>query len=231
MTESPEPVRMNPVREVASERVADYLREQILSGEIKPNERIRQDHIAGVLGASRLPVRESLRILEAEGLVDNLPNKGARVTRLDMNQLDVVYRIRELLEPMALGESIPNLTQADLKRLDDIQATIEATTTNPEEFLALNRELHHVMLRGCRSEQLSSMVDRLRNSTQHYRRAVVDVTGLHRRWMVNAEHRLMLDAIRRGDSFTAETILMLHIRRTRTELSAHPEVFDTGEAS
>ena len=95
------------VAPAASRRVADHLRAEILGGGIGPGERVRQEEIAQRLGASRLPVREALRMLEAEGLVEHEANKGARVPRLGRHEVDVIYRMREQLEPLALAESLP----------------------------------------------------------------------------------------------------------------------------
>lgn len=209
----------------ASARIAHHLREAILNGDIAPGERIRQEEVAERLGASRLPVREALRILEAEGLTEHEANKGARVPYLSMHEVDVVYQMRERLEPLALIESIPHLDPADLKRLEDVQSRIEENT-DVTAFLALDREFHLLSYSGCAIEQLTSMVTRLWNTTQHYRRAFVSLSGPGRMWVVNAEHRLLLDAIERRDSVDAERYLTGHIRRTRIELDKHPEVFD-----
>src|SRR3954447_3472550 len=105
----------------ASAKVAAYLRDLILRDVLKPGARIRQEEIAERLGASRLPVREALRMLEAEGLTEHEANKGARVPRLSMHELDVIYRMRERLEPVALAESLPQLDDDDLARLEDVQ--------------------------------------------------------------------------------------------------------------
>jgi DNA-binding GntR family transcriptional regulator len=209
----------------ASQRIADHLRAAILGGVIGPGERVRQEEVAQRLGASRLPVREALRMLEAEGLVEHEPNKGARVPRLRADEVDVMYRMRERLEPLAITESIPHLTEDDLHRLDDIQTRIE-TDTPVGRFLELDREFHLLTYRGCRIDQLTSMVTRLWNSTQHYRRAFVKLSGPSRRWVINAEHRLLLDAVVRRDTVDAERYLGGHIRRTRVELARHPEVFE-----
>jgi DNA-binding GntR family transcriptional regulator len=208
----------------ASKRVADYLREAILGGDIGPGQRVRQEEVAQRLGASRIPVREALRMLEAEGLIEHEINKGARVPRLDMHEVDVIYQMRERLEPLALSESIPALTEADLRRLEDIQCQIEGDG-DVGRFLELDREFHLLTYTGCRIEPLSSMVTRLWNSTQHYRRAFVSLGGASRMWVINAEHRLLLDAIERRDVTDAERCLNGHIRRTRIELARHPEVF------
>jgi DNA-binding GntR family transcriptional regulator len=209
---------------VVTQRIANHLRSAILRGTIGPGERVRQEDIAQQLGASRLPVREALQMLVAEGLVEHEPNKGARVPWLSMHEVDVMYRMREQLEPLALAESLPSLAPADLFRLDEIQAEIEAGA-DVAQFLELDREFHLRTYSACGIEQLTSTVTRLWNSTQYYRRAFMHLTGPDRRWVVNAEHRLLLDAIERRDETDASRFLAGHIRRTRIELSHHPEVF------
>lgn len=211
--------------DVSSSRVAAYLREAILSGDLKPGMRIRQEDIAAKLGASRLPVREALRMLEAEGLTEHEPHKGARVPRLTQHETEVIYRMRERLEPLALAESLPRLTAADHERLEDVQRRIEENE-DLEKFLDLDREFHMLTYSGCAIEPLNQNVTRLWNSTQPYRRAYVALGGRSRMWIVNAEHRLILDAVVRRDRADAERFLEGHIRRTRIELSHHPEVFD-----
>jgi DNA-binding GntR family transcriptional regulator len=209
----------------ASLRVAGQLRTAILGGTIGPGERVRQEEVAQRSGASRLPVREALRMLAAEGLIENEPHKGARVPRLSMREVDVMYRMREQLEPLALAESLPELTADDLARLGDLQDRIEQGG-DVGRFLELDREFHLLTYRGCRVEQLTSTVVRLWNSTQHYRRAFVQLSGPERMWVVNAEHRLLLDALVRRDETDAGRFLAGHIRRTRVELGHHPGVFE-----
>jgi DNA-binding GntR family transcriptional regulator len=210
--------------EAASQRVASYLRDAILTGEIGPGEWIRQAEIAERLGASRLPVREALRILSAEGLADYETNRGSRVPKLGMHEVDVLYQMRERLEPLALVESIPHLSQDQLDQLAAIQDRIEGVT-DVREFVILDREFHLLTYAGCAISQLRASVLRMWNSTQHYRRAFVIITGPSRQWVITAEHRLLLDAITRQDAVDAERYLSGHIRRTRIELSRHPEVF------
>jgi DNA-binding GntR family transcriptional regulator len=211
----------------ASERIAGYLRRQILEGSILPGQRIRQEDIAERLGASRLPVREALRMLAAEGLTELETNRGARVPALDAHEVDVIYQMRERLEPLAVTDSIPNLSADALEQLSAIQDRIEANE-DIGEFLRLDREFHLLSYSGCTVDHLSATVTRLWNSTQHYRRAFMTISGWGRRWIVNAEHRLLLDALVRRDTTDAERYLSGHIRRTRMELVNHPEVFVGG---
>lgn len=202
----------------ASTRVANHLREAILDGTIRPGERILQGEVAERLGASRLPVREALRMLEIEGLTEIRVNKGAWVPTLDTHELDIVYRMRERLEPLALIESIPHLTPEQVEELAAIQAEIERND-DIGDFLRLDRQFHLLTYSGCNFDQLLTNVTRLWNATQHYRRKFMSLSGPSRRWVVNSEHNLILDAIRRHDPVDAERYLSGHIRRTRIELS------------
>ncbi len=213
----------------ASERIAGQLRHAILSGQIAPGERIRQEEVAERLGTSRLPVREALRILEAEGLTEHTANKGSRVPLLDPTELDVLYQMRERLEPLALSQSIPHLTAGEIRELEAIHDRI-AADSDLREFLVLDRAFHLGSYAGCPSDRLSSTVVRLWNATQPYRRAFMSFGGQQRRWIVDHEHRLLLDAIARRDAVDAERFLGGHIRRTRIELATHPQVF-TGPVS
>lgn len=214
----------SPTPEAASARVAAVLRAEILDGRLSPGTRIRQEEVAERLGSSRLPVREALRMLDAEGLVVIEPNRGARIPVLDRDEVEVLYRMRERLEPLALIESIPHLTDADMARIVDLQQQIEQID-DIRAFLTLDREFHLATYSACDIDHLRDTVTRLWNATQHYRRAFMELAGPQRRWVVNAEHNLLIDALQRRDGVDAERYLVGHIRRTRRELVAHPELF------
>jgi DNA-binding GntR family transcriptional regulator len=209
---------------VSSRRIAGALRAEILAGEIAPGTWLRQDDIALRLGTSRLPVREALRILETEGLTEFLPNRGARVPVLDLEDVNTYYRMRERLEPLTLVLSLEHLTDAQVDRMGRIQDEIEANT-EVSRFLLLDRDFHMASYEACPSEHLLATTVRLWNATQHYRRAFMLLAGTNRMRTVNAEHQLLLDAIRRRDAEDAERFLVGHIRRTRVELTQHPDVF------
>jgi DNA-binding GntR family transcriptional regulator len=209
---------------VASQRIADQLRERILSGALPPGARIKQDEVAAELHTSRLPVREALRILQSAGLVTLRANQGAWVTSMDLRDCQLSYRIRERIEPLLLAESAPGLTDDDLAELDELRIRVEQTE-DVEQFLMLDRRLHWTTYRHHGADDLAAMVARLWDTTQHYRRAFTGLTLARRSWVINAEHRLLIEALRDRDVPLAEQILSLHIRRTREELSRHPEVF------
>ena len=163
-------------------------------------------------------------MLVAEGLAEHEPNRGARVPFLSQHEVDVIYQMRERLEPLALVQSLPHLSDDDITELGEIQDRIEAGV-DVETFLELDREFHLRSYRFTGSDDLDDEVVRLWNSTQHYRRTFMNLRGEEGRPVVNAEHRLLVDAIGRRDPVDAERILCGHIRRTRIELSHHPEIF------
>ncbi|SMC52596.1 GntR family transcriptional regulator [Kibdelosporangium aridum] len=209
---------------VASQRIADQLRERILTGQLAPGTRIIQDELAEQLQTSRLPVREALRIVASQGLITLRANQGAWVTRMDMRECDLIYRMRERLEPLLLTESAPHLTDEDIDEMDQLQDTIERSP-DVEDFLVLDRRLHWTVYKHHNAEELASIVARLWDTTQHYRRAFTRLAGSQRNWIIGAEHRLLIQALRDRDHTSAEQVLQMHIRRTRVELSRHPEVF------
>lgn len=209
---------------VRSRHIAGILREEILAGELTPGTWLRQDEIAARLGASRIPVREALRILESDGLAESFPNRGSRVPMLSLQEVNTYYRMRERLEPLTPIESLPHLGDQHIDRLEQLQDEIE-NQSDVNRFLLLDREFHMTTYAGCPSDHLLAITERLWNSTQHYRRAFMVLTDPDRGSIVNAEHRLILDAVRRRDPEDGERYLTGHIRRTRVELTAHPELF------
>jgi len=211
---------------VASQRIADHLRDRILSGQLKPGTRVLQDELAEEFEASRLPVREALRILSSSGLVTLRSNRGAWVSKLDQRDCDLSYKIRERLEPLLLSESMASFTADDVNGLVELQERIEANS-DVEQFLVLDRQLHWATYKYHDAQQLATMVARLWDTTQHYRRAFSHLTGSQRAWIINSEHRLLIEAIRVQDGAMAQRVLAMHIKRTRSELNNHPEVFQT----
>lgn len=214
----------SPGTPVASQRVAEVIAERILSGQLAPGTRIKQEELAAELGASRVPVREALRILESRGLVGLRANSGAWVAEMTPDDLALSYQIRERIEPLLLLDSLPRLTEADVTELHQTQAAIEATD-DVEEFLVLDRKLHWISYRGHHTTLLATMVERLWDTTQHYRREFMRLSAGSRAWVTNSEHRLLIEAIEQRDASAAEDVLALHIRRTRVELAQHPDLF------
>jgi DNA-binding GntR family transcriptional regulator len=209
---------------VASHRIADSLRAAILDGSYLPGERIRQEDVAARSGASRIPVREALRMLDSEGLVTLVANSGAWVTRLTLAECVETYLIRERLEPLLLRRSLPNLDGAAVDRLGRLAAEMESGA-GIDAFMRADREFHLSSYAGAASGEMWQIIGRMWNTTQHYRREFTKIAASSGLGITHMEHRLLLDCIRRQDADDAERVLVTHIRRTRLELEKHPEIF------
>jgi DNA-binding GntR family transcriptional regulator len=209
----------------ASARVADAIRADIMHGILLPGSRIRQEDISARHGASRLPVREALRILEADGLVTLVPNSGAWVARLCLSECEEIYRMREHLEPLLLRYSAVGLKEEDLTVLSELADEMEATT-DVDLFLRLDRSFHTLTYSRATTLVLGDTVQRLWNATQHYRRAFTLRLDPRSERVLHDEHHMLVDALRARNVDEAELILYGHIKRTRLHLAQHPEIFE-----
>jgi DNA-binding GntR family transcriptional regulator len=203
-----------------SARIADEIRMAVLSGEMRPGTRVRQELLAAKFGASRIPVREALKQLENEGLVVLAPNRGAWIADVNSEESIEVYKIREVVEPLAIFESVPHMTDADIASLAATVRELEQVTT-VEEYIQLDREFHLRTYSRAKMPLLRSMVERFWNSTQHFRRLFVKETlakdGLP---FSDPHHNLLVDAIRARDAEAAASVVYLHVRRTRLQIQA-----------
>lgn len=212
---------------LASRRISETLKSEILDGVLAPGSRIRQEEIASRFGGSRLPVREALRALEAEGLVTLVAHTGAWVSKLDLDECLEIYRLREHVEPMLLGNSIEHSTDDDLAEIAALSARLlEATDIG--DYFRYDREFHLATYRASTMPFVRTTVERLWNITQYYRSAYTRLTAEQdRRWVLDYEHQLLADAIARRDVADAQQIIETHVRRTRVSLAEHPEIFET----
>jgi DNA-binding GntR family transcriptional regulator len=222
----PEPTTVSDRTHGASgARIAAQLRDAILAGHYSPGSRIRQEDLAEAYGASRLPARDALRMLEAEGLVTLVANTGAWVAKLNPAECEELYQVRERLEPFLLSLNVPLLQEDQIDELG-LLATAMEHTDDVEQFLRLDREFHLASYAVAETTMLQEMTVRLWNRTQPYRRVYTRMFRAEGDHSVHYEHHLIVAALHRRDAEGAERLLAGHIRRTRLELARHPEVFD-----
>lgn len=206
--------------------VTRQVREAILDGQLKPGGRVGQEQLARQFGVSRIPVREALRRLESEGLITLVPHSGARVARLDMSECNELYRVRELVEPTVLEESVPRLSADQLELLHELVGEMEVAVGESARWLDLDRRFHLESVAAAPIPRMRSMVERFWNQTQHYRRAYLASDHGANPQSANFEHRLILEAVSQRDAEGAAMRLRSHIRRTRIALTNEPDLFD-----
>ena len=134
---------------MSGQSIAQRLHDEILNGDLAPGTRLRQDEIAERFGSSRRPVRDALRRLEADGLVTIVSNSGAWVSKLNYQECNDAYEVRERLEPLLLSQSLPGLTDEHLDQLDELCSQMESCG-DVETFLRLDREFHLLSYAGVR---------------------------------------------------------------------------------
>lgn len=205
----PKPAPAPAVRRTGEQanRIARALRDEIVSGALKAGQPLRQERLAEAFETSRIPVREALRILESEGLVQLSPNKGACVAPLDIEAFREVYEMRAVLETLALRLAIPELTNRQIDHAAMIQEEAEASP--PADFGALNKAFHMALYEPCARPRLLSQASGLNDIADRYLKLAA--TQLNYLDHSHREHHALLDACRRRDGTAACGILGRHI--------------------
>ena len=192
-----------------AEQVANVLREAIANGTIKAGTPLRQDELAEQFGFSRMPIRDALRQLEAEGIVSIHPTKGAHVARMDSAEIGEIYALRELLESEALRLSVPGLAGTKLDEAEQVLDQIDAER-NVGRWGALNRAFHLALYDACGNRRLLGLIEAHHNAADRYVRILL--SNLDHRNRSQTEHRDLRAACRRRDGGRAVSILTQHLR-------------------
>ena len=204
--------------------VADHLRTAILDGELKPGDWLRQQQIAEELGVSPMPVREALTKLAAEGVVEHVPYRGARVTIFSTDDVSDLYANRALLESMAAAAAARNITPEELGELRDLQSQMrgELTSGRLSEYSQLNRRFHRVLYVASRRDYLVRALDRIWSAfptmmMSYYAQTASEALA-EREAQDLEEHAAIIAALEDSDGQRAEELMRQHIETNREEL-------------
>lgn len=202
-------VALNPARQTAHEYVRDVLRRAILNGELAGGSRLVQAEIASTLEVSTTPVREALRALATEGLIQFDPHRGAVVKELSGEELQEIYDIRLLLEPMAMRQAVPNIDPALVERLRKLHDRMLAEP-HSAQWVDFNRAFHMAVYEAAASPRLAAIIGLLQDAAVMYISASLkEVPGL--REDANHDHGDILDAIKRRDADAAVDAIRRHL--------------------
>lgn len=196
----------------------DEIRQAILSGRYAAGTQLRQDALAEAYGVSRIPVREVLFQLEAEGLVKILPQKGAVVSELSRAEIDDVFGLRQLLEPRLLAASAPLLVEADLLALDEKQAEYVRAIASGQvhDYGRLNADLHMAMYHRADMPRSQQIVASLLQTSDRYTRMQLSSDAAMEKAM--AEHGELIHLLREKQFDQAGALLADHIGSVRADL-------------
>ncbi len=201
------------VTKTVSDQLAAALRDRIVDGQIAPGQRLLQEEVARDFNVSITPVREAISRLAALGIVKADARRGAQVVSPTARDLTECYAIRSLLEPLALEWAIPNLTAADIARLEQLVAEMQ-DVTDPQRYVELNHAFHGALYERANSERLYSIVDSVRSQAAVYLLMLGRAAGSDLRDVedhANDEHRQILEACRRRDPVAAVGLLRAHL--------------------
>jgi DNA-binding GntR family transcriptional regulator len=194
--------------------VYERLREAILRGTLEPEEEISQVQLAKDLGVSRTPLREAIRMLEREGLVDTAPNRRPRIAGFSLPDLEQLYTIRLPLEAMAIRLSIPRLTPEEVAGLEGTMARMGhfAAAEDYERWEVPHRDFHQALVQHA-GARTTTLLRQLSDHAERYRRLYT--LQAPRAWSVGvAEHRAIMDAVKGKDADEGARRLCAHLART-----------------
>jgi DNA-binding GntR family transcriptional regulator len=197
--------------------IATSLRADIMQGRLKSEQPLRQDDIAAQFGVSKIPVREALFQLKAEGLVTFYPNRGAAVSKLSPAEADEIFIMRTALETAALRRAIPHLTIANLARAEEILGAIDQEQ-NLARWGELNWEFHATLYHPANLPRLMEWIETLHINVARY--LVIYLAGMDYQMASQNEHREILESCRCGNVEAATTHLTDHLQSASTHLIA-----------
>ena len=198
-----------------AEFVVNAVRNAILQGQYKANQPLRQDQIAEELGVSKIPLREALVQLKAEGLVTFLPKRGAVVSQLSVPEVDEIYTMRIALETAAIEKAIPHLSASDIIRAQSVLEIIDREN-DKTQWGDLNWEFHATLYQAAQMPMLLNTIQNLHNNVVRY--LIIYLDYLSAFDISQKEHWEILAACRNKKSSVAKRILKKHLKQASERL-------------
>lgn len=205
-------------RKSLSVQVADKLRQRIISNTYAQGEQLRQDEVARQLGVSHIPVRAAFQLLEAEGLITNVPYKGAVVTRLSAAEIEEYFDIRANLEVDLLKRSIGGIEAGALARARKIVERMD--TASPERWGEYNWQLHEELYSAANRPITLDFVRKIHDNLDRYVRIQLSLSAENRQ-RAHEEHIQLIELCAARDRQKALRLLNAHICGVRDDLLNH----------
>jgi len=195
-------------------RVFNKIREDILAGNYKEKDELREAAISRELGVSRTPVREALRQLELEGLVSIIPNKGAYVNGITAKDIYDIYVIRSYLEGLCAKWACEHITKGQVEELEEIiyLSEFHIQREHWEQIYELDNRFHLYLYRACGSKILEHILSDYHHYVERVRKNTL--SSQERARTASAEHKAILEAVINKDGELAERLANEHICRS-----------------
>lgn len=203
-------IQMNeflPLRDV----VFNTLRQAILTGELKPGERLMEIHLANKLGVSRTPIREAIRKLELEGLVTMIPRRGAEVAQITEKSMSDVLEVRRAVDALCVELACERISEEELEALkaacDNFEEAVKSGDV--KKIAQADVALHDIIVRATGNQRLVQLVNTLSEQMYRYRFEYIKDVSQHDSLV--EEHRIIYESILKKDKQTASEAAKLHI--------------------
>lgn len=204
----------------ASDVILQHIRKAIITGDLDEGAPIRQDEVAALFNVSKIPVREALKQLEAEGFVTFQRNRGAVVSSLSEPEIAQIFEVRAILESSAIRLSVPLLTAADLAEAEAKCRAFE-TEKDVSRWAELNWEFHSSLYKAGNRPYLLRMIRAVNDRVERYLRVQLTISGGHE--TAASEHAAILAACKAGDVQSAAGLVENHIMAACRSLHLHLE--------
>lgn len=199
--------------ETLPSKIYRILREAIIKGQLQPGERLVQDELAKTLNVSRMPIREAIKQLAAEGYVTVEPHKGAVVKQFTIHELEEIYFLRAKFEPLAAAESLKTMSLQLVNQLRDLNEKMKKTD-DTDEYIQLNIQFHHLLIKDCPWGKLNNIIENLwtgfPQQTPHLLPNQI-ATSI-------SEHDLMVEALANNNIELTCQLLEQHITRAKYDV-------------
>ncbi|MBM7866380.1 FCD domain-containing protein [Heliobacterium gestii] len=203
-----------PLRDI----VFDNLREAIITGVLRPGERLMEIQLAEEMGVSRTPVREAIRKLELEGFVVMVPRKGAYVSNISVKDITDVFELRAALESLAAGLAAQRITEDETEQMERLLVKTMACfeEDNLDDLVETDIDFHDMVYRASRNQRLVQIINNLREQLRRFRTTSLSHPGRMREaW---EEHRKLVEAIADRNVVLAQSLAWEHIENAENSM-------------
>jgi len=199
-------------------QIYEKLRQDILDEKYAKGQSLVEQKLAKEFGVSRTPIREVLRQLELDGLVESIPNRGVFVVGITREDINHIYSIRERMEGLAALWAAEKITPDELKKMEEIYSLMEFYTEKEDvdQVAKYNTQFHEIIFTAASSKYLKIILKNLQVYIQWARHASLKVPG--RLQAALGEHKAILEAFKNKDGALAEKLIMEHVSNSRKNL-------------
>ena len=215
--------------ETIKDQIYQILRQQIIDGTLHPGDKIIEQDVADQLGVSRSPVREAIKQLVGDGLLSNIPNRGAFVKMLSAKEIQDIYDVRVLLEEYAIKHIDPELREKNYRQMQKMKAQIDAEieSSSVKKFETMDQDVHLMIIQMCGNQVIADTYNSLWGRIAFFR--TMSLMSKERQMSSLHQHAMILSSLLEGDDETAYEVMRTHLEEAQTMIQDILEHYAAGK--